>query len=165
MSKLPYEFYNRHVVTVAKELLGQKFVFGKHHGIITETEAYRGFDDAASHAYKGKTKRSEIMFGPAGHLYVYMIYGMYFCLNIVCEDVETAGAVLIRGIKLPDISLDGPGKLCRHLGITKAHNGIDIIDNKTIYISKGLTDYKYKATARIGIKSATDKMWRFIMTN
>ncbi|WHQ46927.1 MAG: DNA-3-methyladenine glycosylase [Candidatus Midichloria sp.] len=159
--KLPYEFYNRHVVEVAKDLLGKKLVFGNIAGIITETEAYRGFDDEASHAFKGSTSRSKIMFGRAGYTYIYMTYGMYYCLNVTAEDVGKAGAVLIRGLKLPEIHLNGPGKLCKYLQITKLQNGIDLINNNKIHIEKGVKVEQYTTTPRIGIKKAVNKPWRF----
>jgi DNA-3-methyladenine glycosylase len=164
---LGYDFYNRYVVDVAKELLGKRLAFGSFQGIITETEAYRGIDDEASHAHRGMTKRSSIMFGPAGYTYVYVIYGMYYCLNIVTEEVGQASAVLIRGLKLPEAHLDGPGKLCRHLGITKDHNGINVIQSDLMSITSGilLSDSDYTVTPRVGIRKATDKQWRFVMND
>jgi len=164
MTRLGYEFYNRCPVEVAHDLLGKKFIFSHYTGIITETEAYRGLDDEASHAFKGSTKRASIMFGPCGQVYVYMIYGMYYCMNIVTGNMGEAGAVLIRGLKLEDQILDGPGKICRHLGITKAHNGLDLISNDQAYLTKGLTVSNPIITPRIGITKATDKLWRFLST-
>jgi len=109
--RLSYDFYKRNVVEVARDLIGKNLVFRNFQGIITETEASRGSDDEASHAYKGTSNRSAIMFGPPGYLYVYMIYGMYYCINVVTEEVGHPSAVLIRGLRLPDIHLDGPGKI------------------------------------------------------
>lgn len=163
-SSLPASFYTRSVVTVAQDLIGKTLVFNGYEGIITETEAYRGADDEASHAFRGRTPRSNLMFGPPGYSYVYFIYGMYHCLNIVTEPESSPSAVLIRGIDLTNIHLNGPGKLCRHLGITKEHNGVYIIDNIHFTITESKT-HVYgtpKATPRIGIKKATDKLWRFI---
>lgn len=162
MKKLPYSFYEKHVVEVAKDLLGKTLVFGGFKGIITETEAYRGADDQASHAYR-KTKRSEIMFGPAGIVYVYMIYGMYYCFNIVTESEGNPGAVLIRGLKLRDINLNGPGKICKHLGIDKNHNGIDLTTKEDFYLEDATAQVKFKATPRIGITKDVDKLWRFVV--
>jgi DNA-3-methyladenine glycosylase len=162
--KLSIDFYNRHCVEVAKDLLGKTLIFKNFHGIITETEAYCGFDDEASHAFKGKTPRSSIMFGPAGYSYVYLIYGMYHCLNIVTESEGQAAAVLIRGLKLPEIHLDGPGKICKHLGITKAHQGVHLISSEDFYITQGST-LSHEATPRIGIKKANDKLWRFVVSS
>lgn len=163
LNKLPVEFYSRHVVDVAKDLLGKRLFFGSFHGIITETEAYRGHDDEASHAFRGITKRSEIMFKNPGHAYVYMIYGMYYCLNIVAEMEGQAAAVLIRGVKLPDLHLDGPGKACRHLGINKEHNGINVIHSDYLYVTDGIEKPNHEVTTRIGIQKAKEKPWRFVM--
>jgi DNA-3-methyladenine glycosylase len=162
MSKLPFEFYNRHVVEVAKDLLGKELHFGEYSGIITETEAYRGSDDEASHAYRGPSPRSYVMFGPAGHSYVYFIYGMYHCLNIVTEEENNPSAVLIRGIRLAGTHLNGPGKICKAFGITKEHNNIDLTTSQNFYLTSGINILEYKATPRIGIKKATDKLWRFV---
>jgi len=162
--KLTYDFYNRHVVEVAKDLLGKKLVWGSFEGIITETEAYRGLDDVASHAALGMTSRSQIMFGPPGHVYVYLIYGMYHCLNIVTEKPGQPSAVLIRGLKLPDVHLNGPGKICRHLNIDRTHNNLSLVNHDSMYLMEGITNPIYQETARIGIKKAVDKLWRFIIT-
>ncbi len=164
--KLAFDFYNRHVVEVAKDLLSKKLIFGDFQGIITETEAYRGSDDEASHAHCGITKRSAIMFGPPGRTYVYMIYGVYYCLNIVTEDAGQAGAVLIRGLlQLPQINLSDPGKVCRHLGISKDHNDINLLDSDVMCLTQGLQVSDYTATPRIGIRKAIDKQWRFVLGN
>ena len=157
------EFYERNCVEVAKDLIGKTLVIGQVEGIITETEAYRGADDPASHAFGGITKRSHVMFGPAGYTYVYLIYGMYHCLNVVTEGVGQGAAVLIRGLKIPDFNLNGPGKICRHFNITREYNGIDLTTNNNIYIIPGIENPPYIATPRIGIKKAVDKPWRFIM--
>lgn len=163
MFRLPYKFYNRNTVEVARDLLGKRLVVGNLSSIIIETEAYTGIDDEASHAFKGITKRSKIMFGRAGHIYVYMIYGMYYCLNIVAENEGQAGAVLIRGIRLPNCdNLIGPGKVCRWLGVTTDHNGIDLLNHKEWSLHCGLGNLPYTAAPRIGITKAADKLWRFI---
>ncbi len=161
--KLTHDFYNRHAVEVARDLLGKTLVLGNQRGIITETEAYRGEDDEASHAFRGITKRSQIMFGPPGHAYVYMIYGMYYCFNIVTEVVGQASAVLIRGLRLENEHVDGPGKLCRALGINREHNGIDLINNDNFYLTEGIKQPTYQTTPRIGIRKAIDKPWRFVV--
>src|SRR4026209_1625892 len=93
---LPREFYERDTAQVARELLGKILVHGRTAGIIVETEAYLGGDDLASHSARGITDRTRVMFGPPGHAYVYFIYGMYECLNIVAEPEGKAGCVLIR---------------------------------------------------------------------
>lgn len=160
--RLSYDFYKRNVVEVARDLIGKNLVFRNFQGIITETEAYRGSDDEASHAYKGISNRSAIMFGPPGYLYVYMIYGMYYCINVVTEEVGYPSAVLIRGLRLPDIHLDGPGKICRYLGITTRDNGINLISNDNFYLTQGINIENIDITTRIGINKAIDKPWRFI---
>ena len=160
--KLTQRFFNRHVAEVAKDLLGKILVFNGFKGIITETEAYRGQDDEASHAFKGSTPRSYIMFGEAAYSYVYLIYGMYYCLNIVTEGIGQPSAVLIRGLKLPDIHLNGPGKICKYLGITKEHNAVNLAASRDFYLTEGVNITDYQATPRIGIKKSTDKLWRFV---
>ena len=161
--RLEYSFYKRHVVEVAKDLLGKKLVLGNIQGIITETEAYRGFDDEASHAYCGITKRNQVMFGPPGYSYVYMIYGVHYCFNIVSEEQGVPGAVLIRGLQLPEIHLNGPGKLCAQLGITKEHNGINLCESNYMFVEGSTKIHSYLTTRRIGIKKAIEKPWRFIL--
>lgn len=165
MKKLPYEFYNRHVVEVAQDLLGKNLQVGPIKGIITEVEAYRGADDEASHAFRGPTPRSAIMFGEPGYSYVYFIYGMYHCLNIVTEEKNNPSAVLIRGLKLPDLYLNGPGKICKYLGITQNHNGMNLVSSEDMYLTEGIEVPQYHSTPRIGIKKSLDKKWRFIISN
>jgi len=168
MNQLEYGFFNRDTVDVAADLIGKQLVFGNTTAIITETEAYRGFDDPASHAYRGPTKRSEIMFGDAGFVYVYLIYGKYYCLNIVTESVGMAGAVLIRGVRISGTTYsntNGPGKLCRYLGINKSHNGINVINNQDFYLTDTVETPKYIISPRIGINVGKDKLWRFFLTD
>jgi DNA-3-methyladenine glycosylase len=192
--KLKRKFYNRPTLTVAKELLGKYLVhkIGKKKliGKIVETEAYVGPRDLASHASRGRTKRTELMFGPPGHAYIYLIYGMYFCFNIVTERKDYPAAVLIRAIEpiplIPPllkgarvISLplkkgelegvkptNGPGKLCRYLQIDKRLNGIDLtgnvlwIEDRGVKIPKNQID----SARRIGVEYAgrwKNKKWRF----
>lgn len=165
MKKLKKSFFNRPTLVVAEELLGKVLVFKNHKGIITETEAYIGFDDPASHAFKGETPRTRLMFGEPGFSYVYLIYGMYHCLNIVTEKNGFPAAVLIRGVRLleePALHLNGPGKICRHMGITKEHNGLDMITDDTLYIGCINQKLLFSKTPRIGIKVGVDKLWRFV---
>lgn len=157
-------FFNRHVQEVAHDLIGKRFIFYQLHGIITETEAYRGRDDEASHAYKGLTLRNKAMFGPPGYIYVYFIYGMHYCLNIVTEEEGSPSAVLIRGLLLPHIHLNGPGKVCKFLGISAKEYGLNLLNHEHVYIAEGPQPGEINATLRIGIKKATDKLWRFVGT-
>src|ERR1700759_3767415 len=139
---LPRDFYDRPTVEVARALLGRGLVHGPAAGIILETEAYLGGEDLAAHSARGITPRTRVIFGPPGHAYVYFIYGMYDCLNVVCEPEGIAGGVLIRALE-PISGLDrmperrpaarrtedlanGPGKLPRALGIKIKHNGVDV---------------------------------------
>lgn len=134
MRPLPREFYNRDTVTVAQELLGKYLVHVdggvRRVGRIVEVEAYLGPHDRASHSARGRTTRNEVMFGPPGYAYVYLIYGMYYCLNVVTEPAGQAAAVLLRAVE-PISHLTGrttgPGLLCRALGIDRRCNGHDLL--------------------------------------
>ncbi|MBX9785765.1 MAG: DNA-3-methyladenine glycosylase [Alphaproteobacteria bacterium] len=166
--RLSPDFFNRSTLDVAKELLGKILIFGEHAGVITETEAYIGQDDPACHAARGKTGRNAVMFGPSGVSYVYFIYGMYYCLNVVTEEEGRPAAVLIRGLMLlgpPPLFLNGPGKLCRYLGITREHNGIDLNLNDSFYLKDSTLSPQYEATSRIGISKGQEKLWRFVVKN
>lgn len=167
-TRLKREFFDRDTVQVAQELLGKRLVFGPFAGLITETEAYVGQDDPACHAARGKTARNAVMFERAGLSYVYMIYGMYHCLNIVTENEGFPAAVLIRGLCLekdePGLHLDGPGKLCRHLGITREDSGVDLVTAEDFYLEDAPLIASFDATSRIGIKQGTNKLWRFVVT-
>ena len=162
---LPREFYEQKTLKVAKELLGKFLVHKNISGVITETEAYYGFHDLASHASHGKTKRTEIMFGPAGHAYIYLIYGMYYCLNVVTEHEEYPAAILIRGIE----GVSGPGRLTRHFKIDKSLNGIDMTKCRELWIEdRGIkiAPSKIARTPRIGVDYAGEwknKPWRFVL--
>lgn len=163
--RLNRDFYNRPTLEVAKELIGKLLYFNGHQAIITETEAYHSHGDPACHAARGKTPRTEVMFGKAGVSYVYFIYGMYHCLNFVTETEGIAAAVLIRGIKLignENADLSGPGKLCRYLGINKAHNKIDLCKSQDFYVSDHGLVLPHIVTPRIGISKGQDKLWRFV---
>ncbi len=133
MRKLARSFYDRDTIIVAKELLGKLLVHRsqgvKRIGRIVEVEAYLGPHDLAAHSAKGRTKRTEIMFGPPGHAYVYLIYGMYHCMNVVTERAGNASAVLLRAVepvKNIEGRTQGPGLLCRAMEIDKRLNAHDL---------------------------------------
>ena len=136
MRKLPRTFYDRDTVVVAKELLGKLLVHrvaGEERiGRIVEVEAYIGSHDLASHSSKGLTARTKVMFGPPGHAYVYLIYGMYHCMNVVTEREGEGAAVLLRAVE-PVLNIsgrtNGPGLLCRAMGITRHLNGHDLLSD------------------------------------
>jgi DNA-3-methyladenine glycosylase len=175
-------FYERNTVCVAKDLLGKvlvrKFGATSLEGVIVETEAYRGYDDAASHAYRGPTRRNQVMFGEPGHAYVYFTYGMHYCLNVTTEPAGQAGAVLIRAVQpikgidkmkkrrgtehVKDLS-NGPAKLTQAFDVTKALNGHDLTLGRKLYITEparpGL--FSISAGTRIGVRAGAEKLWRF----
>ncbi len=156
MRKLPRSFYDRDTVVVARELLGKYLVHGDRVGRIVETEAYLGPHDLAAHSSKGRTKRNEVMFGPPGHAYVYMIYGMYFCMNVVTERQGHASAVLIRAlepVKHITGKTNGPGLLCRAMGIDRRLNGHDLLSDD-FYIADGPAPGRIVKRPRIGVDYA-----------
>jgi DNA-3-methyladenine glycosylase len=182
-------FYSRDTATVAKELIGKllvkKYRDRELNGIITETEAYYGENDPASHAFRGRTPRAKIMFGRAGLAYVYFCYGMYYMFNAVTEREEVPGAVLIRAV-LPisgtDIMImrrntreikklaNGPGKLTRAFGIDFSDNGKDLTGgcnsscDLTIHgLDSKLDSRNILQTPRIGITNAKEKRLRFVL--
>jgi len=128
---LDVAFYARDTVVVARDLLGRILVHGERRGRIVETEAYVGEHDLACHASKGRTPRTAVMFGPPGRAYVYLIYGMHHCFNVVTEPEGHACAVLIRGLAPLDgetLAGHGPGRLCRALGIDRRLDGHDLTE-------------------------------------
>lgn len=185
MQILTPDFYARPTHVVARELLGKYLVREIDDkiivGMICETEAYT-IDDPASHAFIGKTERNKSLFGPVGHAYVYISYGIHYCLNIVARDKHTvAGGVLIRGVNIVGPSekilpqnkhfsacSNGPGKLTRALKITKALDGINLMSKKSgLYVCEGKTipASHIQATPRIGISKAKDSLLRFVINN
>jgi len=167
LSPLSREFFARDTNIVSQELIGKVLYFQGKTAIITETESYIGQDDPACHAARGRTKRTDVMFGLAGFSYVYLIYGMYYCLNFVTETDGFPAATLIRGVHVisPATYLNGPGKLCRYLGINISHNKLDIINNNEFFVSDIGLKLPYSITARIGITKGIDKLWRYVITN
>lgn len=136
MQKLTRDFYDRDTMVVAKELLGKYLIHvfeGKECiGKIVEVEAYLGPHDLAAHSAKGITKRTAVMFGPPGHAYVYLIYGMYHCVNVVTEKIGQGSAILVRAIEpIKNIAVrtQGPGLLCKAMNIDKGLNGHDLMSD------------------------------------
>ena len=167
MSRLPLSFFNRPTLTVAQELLGKEIIFNEHRAVITETEAYIGEEDPACHAARGRTKRTEVMYGRAGFSYVYLIYGMYHCLNFVTEEYDFPAAVLIRSVRIngiEDKKLNGPGKLCRFMGITTEHNATDLIASDFFYVNNTEDTPSFTTSPRIGISSGKELLWRFLIS-
>jgi DNA-3-methyladenine glycosylase len=164
---LDRDFYKRDTITVAKELLGCRLSrrFGDEvlSGIIVETEAYTE-NDPACHAFKGKTPRAITLFRKPGIAYVYFIYGMYHCFNVVTEPEDKAGAVLIRALEPVGKvkNTNGPGKLCRELCITRELNECDLTtDESGLWIEAAEKVSQIPTTTTIGIKLAADYPWRF----
>jgi len=165
-SKLTKDFYARDVLKVAPELIGKEIVVRKrintyNRFVITEVEAYRGEEDKACHACKGKTKRTEVMYSEGGKIYVYFVYGMYWMLNVVTGMKNNPQAVLIRGVE----GFSGPGRLTREIGIDGSYYGEDLTCSERIWIEdKGIKPV-IKTGERIGIDYSgdpwKDKPWRF----
>lgn len=131
-SKLPRSFYDRDTVIVAKELLGKLLVHGRRVGRIVEVEAYLGPHDLAAHSSRGLTERTKVMFGPPGRAYVYLIYGMHYCMNVVTEREGHASAVLLRAVEpVRNVTgkTSGPGLLCRAMGIDRRLNAHDLLSD------------------------------------
>jgi DNA-3-methyladenine glycosylase len=142
LARLPRSFYDRDPIDVARELLGKHLVHRvagvERVGRIVETEAYLGRHDLAAHSSKGLTPRTRVMFGPPGHAYVYFIYGMHWCMNVVTREEGHASAVLLRAIepvKNVEGRTQGPALLCRALAIDGTLNGHDLV-SETLYVSR-----------------------------
>jgi len=177
-SILPRSFYERPTVEVARDLLGKLLVHGRAAGRIVEVEAYLGAEDLAAHAARGVTNRTRVLFGPPGHAYVFFIYGMYECLNIVAEPEGTAGCVLIRALEplagieimqrrrpkarsIEDLA-SGPGKLTLAMGISRRHNGADLTRGAlTVRAFPSAPPFEIAAGPRIGIRHCADWPLRF----
>jgi DNA-3-methyladenine glycosylase len=173
--KLPRAFYARHTVEVARDLLGMHLVRvdakgRRRAGRIVETEAYRGPEDRAAHSWRGRTPRTAIMYGPPGYAYVFMIYGMYFCANVVTEPEERPCAVLLRAVEPiagVEAKTNGPGLLCRALEIDRGLNGVDLCGDELFIERPGdaaARPVRVGKSARIGVDYAgrwAKKPWRF----
>jgi DNA-3-methyladenine glycosylase len=179
---LPRRFFARPSTVVARELLGAVLIRDGRNGTrisarIVETEAYEE-TDPASHSFAGRTPRNEVMFGPAGHLYVYFTYGMHFCMNVVTDREGWGSAVLLRAAepleglramarrrRTSDALLlcAGPARLTQAFGIDRRHNGIDLVDGAALRIERGrrVPDEMTEAGPRVGIRAARALPWRY----
>ncbi len=184
--RLPRSFYLQPALDVARQLLGLYLVRKTGRAVlagrIVEVEAYLGPDDPASHAYRGRTPRNEVMFMKGGHLYVYFTYGMHFCGNVVTGPAGTPHAVLLRALEpvdglavlaenrtLPVMKLEalcsGPAKLCQAFGIARKENGTDLCRGE-IWIERRdapLVDDMIARSPRVGISKAREQQWRFFV--
>ncbi|MBI4002063.1 MAG: DNA-3-methyladenine glycosylase [Nitrospira defluvii] len=168
---LPRQYFARPTLEVARSLIGKYLVRDNGQGLIAgkiiEVEAYVGPEDKACHASKGRTQRTDVMFGPAGVVYVYLIYGMYHCLNVVTEREDFPAAVLIRAIEIDGRLIDGPGRLCRELGIDRTLNRHDLTQGESLWLEERNSTSTHKtigAFPRIGVDYAgswAQKLWRF----
>lgn len=166
VSKLDRHFYaNANCAEVAQLLLGKVLVVHKsgqrkRMGRIVETEAYLGPHDLAAHSSKGVTARTQIMFGEPGYVYVYLIYGMHHCMNIVCGPVGSGSAVLLRGIEPVvgiELATNGPGRLCKALGVDRNDYGQDLCGDQIYLLDGALSDEEQIAqSARIGVDYAKE---------
>lgn len=172
---LEADFFAGHTIEVARALLGKVFAVRPEGGAahetramrIVETEAYRA-GDPASHSCRGPTPRSQIMFEDPGRAYVYFIYGMYEMLNFVTEPAGEAGAVLIRAGEplTPGLAAtNGPGKLCRALGIQRTDNGRMLTGRRFTLFDDGYAATRVMASPRVGITQAKDRLWRFYLAD
>jgi DNA-3-methyladenine glycosylase len=162
MQKLPRTFYDRDTIAVARELLGKHLIHTsggvERIGRIVEAEAYLGPHDRAAHSARGLTERTKIMFGPPGHAYVYLIYGMYYCMNVVTQPEGVAAAVLLRAIE-PVHNIEGrtqgPGLLCRAMHIDRRLNGHDLLSDDFYIADPGRPgDFVVVKRPRIGVDYA-----------
>lgn len=174
MKVIPRKFYFRNTLGIARDLLGCFLVrerSGKKiRAMITEVEAYVGEEDLACHASRGRTPRTEVMYGNPGHAYVYMIYGMYHCLNVVTERKDFPAAVLIRAVKIENVDCEktnGPGKLCKFLHIDRKLNEWDLDKKEKLWLEQHDSKIelpKIQKSRRIGIdyaKHCREYLWRF----
>ena len=163
MKRLDYAFFHRPCLTVAEELVGKVLVHEGKMLRISETEAYCGEADTACHAHKGRTKRTEVMYGEAGTAYVYLCYGVHWLLNVVTGELEEPEAVLIRAC----VEAPGPGRLTKKLGITGAQNRENAVTSDAIWIGDDGFQCAVVTDKRVGIGYASqedqDRLWRFKM--
>jgi len=165
--RLSFDFFQRDVLEVCPDLIGKVLVRifpdgSQFRSRITEVEAYRGEEDLACHAARGRTVRTEVMYGVGGHVYVYLIYGMYWMLNIVTSVEGQPQAALIRGLE----KVSGPGRLTKKLEIDRSFYGLNLVRSEVLWIEDHSMEAAYTTTKRIGIDYAEEwkhKPWRFVI--
>ena len=167
---LDRKYFSRPTLEVARSLIGKYLLRNDEQGLVAgriiEVEAYVGPEDKACHASKGRTQRTDVLFGPAGMAYVYLIYGMYHCLNVVTESEGFPAAVLIRAIEIDGRLIDGPGRLCRELRIDRTLNRQDLTVGASLWFEDRTSSSLMAVGAfpRIGVDYAglwAQKLWRF----
>ena len=189
MGRLGHTFFERDTLQVARDLLGRRLVRvvdGRRlAGLIVEVEAYIGEDDLACHAARGRTPRTQVMYGPPGRSYVYFIYGMYHCLNVVAERTDFPAAVMIRALapeegretmrhnrggRRDNDLTNGPGKLCQALQIDRQLNDVDLTTDPVLFLEEGspVPEARVAVSPRIGLNVpgwAADALWRFYVVD
>ncbi len=182
--RLPRSFYARDALEVAPELLDKVIRVGERSGRIVEVEAYRGPDDPGSHGFRGPTPRTEVMYGPPGHLYVYFTYGMHWCANVVCAPAGTCSAVLLRALapltgldemfrarsaaRGPSDLCSGPAKLCQALGIDGELDGTDLVGPRPavdLCDDGALPSTDVVQTTRVGLSRGGELPWRWYVAD
>lgn len=163
MTRLDYNFFHRHALQVAPELVGKLLVHEGRTLRISETEAYCGTADTACHAHKGRTKRTEVLYMDAGTVYIYLCYGVHWLMNVITGDIDDPQGVLIRAC----VDAPGPGRLTKKLGITGEQNREDAVTSDTIWFADDGFRCQVSTGKRVGIGYASqedqDRPWRFIL--
>lgn len=165
--RLGYDFFHRHALEVAPELVGKVLIHATPEGErrlrITETESYCGEADTACHAHKGRTRRNEVLYADAGTVYVYLCYGIHNLMNVITGDRDDPQGVLIRACE----GFPGPGRLTKALGITRAHNRRDMVSDPEIWIEDDGARFEILTAPRVGIGYASPedqaRPWRFLL--
>ena len=163
MTRLPYDFFHRHALEVAPELVGKLLIYNGQQLRISETEAYCGVADTACHAHKGRTQRTEVLYADAGTIYIYLCYGVHWLMNVITGDIDDPQGVLIRAC----VDAPGPGRLTRKLGITGQQNRENAVTSQQIFFADDGFRCQITTDKRVGIGYATqedqDRLWRFKM--
>ena len=163
MTRLDYDFFHRHALEVAPELVGKLLIYNGQQLRISETEAYCGVADTACHAHKGRTQRTEVLYADAGTIYIYLCYGVHWLMNVITGDIDDPQGVLIRAC----VDAPGPGRLTRKLGISGQQNRENAVTSQQIFFADDGFRCRITTDKRVGIGYATqedqDRLWRFKM--